>query len=109
MKPSRPAFAICSVIAVATLLATGVVMHVGAQPQSKGRPPLQKTSAEQSNAAFDQAVKLGDEARQADQLPAALDHYATALKIRPDWTEGWWDTGAILYEEDHYPEARDAF
>jgi len=80
-----------------------------AQPQSKGRPPLQKTSADQSNAAFDQAVKLGDEARQADQLPAALDHYATALKIRPDWKEGWWNTGAILYEQDHYTEARDAF
>src|SRR5262249_17800807 len=64
---------------------------------------------DQSNAAFDQAVKLGDEARQADQLREALDHYATALKIRPNWKEGWWNTGAILYEEDRYPEARDAF
>jgi tetratricopeptide (TPR) repeat protein len=107
MKVSRLAFGICSVMAVATLLAAGVVMRV--QAQSKGREPIQKTTRDQSNAAFDTAVKLGDEARQADQLPAALDHYATALKIRPDWKEGWWNTGAILYEQDHYTEARDAF
>ena len=107
MKASRLRFWICSVIAVAILLASGVVMR--AQPQSKGRQPIQKTTGDESNAAFDQAVKLGDEARQADQLREALDHYATALKIRPSWKEGWWNTGAILYEQDHYTEARDAF
>jgi tetratricopeptide (TPR) repeat protein len=84
-------------------------MRAQAQPQSKGRAPAQQTSRDQPNAAFDQAVKLGDEARQADQLPEALNHYATALKIRPSWKEGWWNTGAILYEQDHYSEARDAF
>jgi tetratricopeptide (TPR) repeat protein len=109
MKGSRLRFWICSIIAVATLLVSGVVMRAQAQPQSKGRQPIQKTTADESNAAFDQAVKLGDEARQADQLREALDHYATALKLRPNWKEGWWNTGAILYEQDHYPEARDAF
>lgn len=109
MKASRLAGGICSVIAVATLLVSGVVRRAQGQPQSKSRPPVQNTARDQSNAAFDQAVKLGDEARQADQLREALDHYATALKIRPNWKEGWWNTGAILYEEDRYPEARDAF
>lgn len=84
-------------------------MRAQAQPQSKDRPPIQKQSGDQSNAAFDKAVKLGDDARQADQLREALDQYATALKIRPSWKEGWWNTGAILYEQDHYAEARDAF
>jgi len=108
MKSSRHWFAIL-VLAVATLLVAGAVMHAQAQPQSKGRQPVQKTTSDQSNAAFETAVKLGDEARQADQLPQALDHYATALKIRPNWKEGWWNTGAIFYEQDHYTEARDAF
>ena len=108
MRASRVRFWICSLITVATLFASRT-MCAQAQPQSKGRPPVQKSAGEQSNAAFDQAVKLGDEARQADQLVAALDHYVTALKIRPDWKEGWWNTGAILYEQDHYMEARDAF
>src|SRR4030095_2640808 len=84
-------------------------MRAQAQPQSKGRQPVQKTTGDESNPAFDRAVKLGDEARQANQLREALDHYATALKIRPNWKEGWWNTGAILYEQDHYTEARDAF
>ena len=109
MKPSRLRFWICSVAVAATLFVAGAVTDTQAQPQSKGRQPVQKTTREQSSAAFDQAVKLGDEARQADQLSAALGHYAAALKIRPDWKEGWWNTGAILYEEDQYPAARDAF
>jgi tetratricopeptide (TPR) repeat protein len=109
MKASRLQFLICSVIAVATLFVSATMMRVQAQPPSKGRTPVQTAARDQSNAAFDKAVKLGDEAREADHLPEALDHYVTALKIRPDWKEGWWNTGAILYEEDHYPEARDAF
>jgi len=84
------------------------MMRAQAQPRSQGKQPIQKTS-EESNAAFDQAVKLGDEARQANQLREALDHYNSALKLRPSWKEGWWNTGAILYEQDHYTEARDAF
>lgn len=109
MKAARLSFGICSVLAVATLLVSGVVMSAQAQPKSKARQPVQNAAGGQSNAAFDTAVKLGDEARQADRLNEALDQYARALKIRPDWKEGWWNTGAILYEEDHYPEARDAF
>ena|SRR5215471_8213006 len=109
MKASSLRAWIYSVITVATLLVSGVLMRAQAQPQSKGNPPVQKTTRDQSNAAFDKAVKLGDEARQADQLREALDQYATALKIRPDWKEGWWNTGAILYEQDQYTGARDAF
>ena len=109
IKASRLRFWICSVIAVATLLVSGVVMRAQAQPQSQGRQANSKDSATNPMPAFDQAVKLGDEARQANQLREALDHYATALKIRPNWKEGWWNTGAILYEQDHYTEARDAF
>ena len=107
MKASRIRFGICSVLTAITLSVSAMIC-AQAQPRSKGKPP-QKSTTEQSNAAFDQAVKLGDQARDANQLPAALDHYVTALKIRPSWKEGWWNTGAILYEQDHYPEARDAF
>lgn len=109
MKASRLRCWICSGIAVAILFVSGVVTDTPAQPQSKRRPSAQRTARDQSNASFDQAVKLGDEARQADKLREALNYYATALKIRPDWKEGWWNTGAILYEEDQYPTARDAF
>lgn len=109
MKASRLGFWICSVVVTATLFVSGVVRNTQAQPQSKPKQSVQKATGGQSSAAFDQAVKLGDEARQANQFRQALDQYATALKIRPDWKEGWWNVGAILYEIDQYPAARDAF
>src|SRR6185437_136690 len=29
--------------------------------------------------------------------------------IKPKWPEGWWYIGAIFYQRDLYPQARDAF
>ncbi|HEU4434183.1 MAG TPA: tetratricopeptide repeat protein, partial [Pyrinomonadaceae bacterium] len=31
------------------------------------------------------------------------------MKIKPKWSEGWWYVGAIFYQKDLYPQARDAF
>jgi len=42
-------------------------------------------------------------------LSEALDLYAKALRIRPEWPEGWWNVATILYDGDRYLEARDAF
>src|SRR5437867_2008699 len=58
---------------------------------------------------FDNAVKLADKARLAGRLSEALDLYAKALRIRPQWPEGWWNVGTILYDGDSYVDARDAF
>jgi len=35
--------------------------------------------------------------------------YKKALAIRPAWAEGWWLLGTILYDENSYPAAADAF
>ena len=78
-----------------------------AKPQAQP-PPQAQQAPDRPNPAFDQAVKLGDEARAATRLEEALGHYAQALKLRPKWAEGWWYVGAILYERDRYAEARDA-
>jgi tetratricopeptide (TPR) repeat protein len=81
--------------------------------QSSGRSRAGQTPAApkklQSTAEFDNAAKLGDEARLAGRLSEALDHYGKALQIRPKWPEGWWNVATILYEGDRYAEARDAF
>jgi tetratricopeptide (TPR) repeat protein len=34
--------------------------------------------------------------------------YRQAVKLRPSWTEGWWFLGELLYDQNQYPEARDA-
>ena len=84
-------------------------MCAQAPARSRGRqaPATQKKA--QSSVEFDQAVKLGDEARLAMRLSEALDLYGKALRIRPQWPEGWWNVATIFYEGDRYMEARDAF
>jgi tetratricopeptide (TPR) repeat protein len=63
----------------------------------------------QSDAAFNESVKKGDEARLAGRLMDSVPYYVQALKIRPKWAEGWWYVGTILYDADKYEDARDAF
>lgn len=94
-------------VAIILLAAQGVVRAQSA-PRPKAKSPA-KTQTAQTTAAFDRAVKLGDEARLAGRLGEALDHYAKALQIRATWADGWWNVGAIFYEGDRYAEARDAF
>jgi len=71
--------------------------------------PRAATPAPQQDAAFDNAVKLAEEARAAGRLDEALASYGKAVQIRPRWPDGWWYLGAIFYEKDLYTQARDAF
>ena len=58
---------------------------------------------------FERVVKLADEARLAERFDEAISLYGKALNIRQKWPEGWWYIGAIFYQRDLYPQARDAF
>jgi tetratricopeptide (TPR) repeat protein len=78
-------------------------------PSKMRRPPAKAQTPSPPNAAFDQAVKVGDEARLGGRLDEAVEHYAKALQVRPNWADGWWYVGAIFYEKDRYQEAREAF
>jgi tetratricopeptide (TPR) repeat protein len=79
------------------------------RPAVKRQPPAKTRPRAQSNAAFDEAVKRADQAREAGRLDEALDLYGKALQIRPNWAEGWWYAGTILYDRDRYADARIAF
>jgi tetratricopeptide (TPR) repeat protein len=93
-----------------TLLASAATVCAQSQRRSKTtRAPVKEQSPARFDPAYDQAVKFGDEARLAGRLDEAVEHYAKALKIRPNWTEGWWYVAAIFYEQDRFPEARDGF
>ena len=91
------------------ILFAGAVVSAQTPGRSTARQAPETPKKAQSTAEFDQAVKLGDEARLAERLSEALDLYAKALRIRPEWPEGWWNVATILYEGDRYMEARDAF
>jgi tetratricopeptide (TPR) repeat protein len=75
----------------------------------KKRVPKNARAISQPNAAFDQAVKVADEARMAGRFDDAVQAYSKALSIRPTWPDGWWYVAAIFYQTDRYAQARDAF
>lgn len=73
---------------------------------AKQRAPQAQSGAESE---FDRFVKRADEARLGERLDEAISLYGQALKIKPKWPDGWWYIGAIFYQKDIYPQARDAF
>jgi len=48
-------------------------------------------------------------ASQANHLDEAVTLYKKALAVRPAWAEGWWSLGTILYDQNAYAAAADAF
>lgn len=57
---------------------------------------------------FEQLSRSAEQAYEAKHDEEAARLYADALKLRPDWAEGWWALGMIDYELDRYSECRDA-
>lgn len=57
---------------------------------------------------FEQLKQMAQQAYDAHHDDEAAGLYADAVKLRPDWAEGWWALGMIQYENDRYPECRDA-
>ncbi len=94
-----------TLLLAALLLATPALAQTR-KPRPKQRPPQTQASTE---AEFDRFVKLADEARVAERFDDAVSLYGQALKIKPKWPDGWWYVGAIFYQKDLYPQARDAF
>ena len=58
---------------------------------------------------FESLSKQATAAREHNDLVKALDFYQRALKLRPNWAEGWWYLGTLAYDQDRYTEGRDAF
>jgi tetratricopeptide (TPR) repeat protein len=61
-----------------------------------------------ASATFDRVANEAAAARQQNRIQDAVVLYRQAVKLRPSWAEGWWFLGELLYDQDKYPEARDA-
>jgi tetratricopeptide (TPR) repeat protein len=90
--------------------ATAVPARAQASKRQPGkRPaPAAKPAARQS-AAFDDLSKRAAEAVAAKRFDEAISLYQQALQIRPDWIDGWWSIGTLLYDRDLYEQGREAF
>ncbi len=47
-------------------------------------------------------------ARQANDIPRAIDLYRQALALDPKWAEGWWSIGTVASESNRFADCRDA-
>jgi tetratricopeptide (TPR) repeat protein len=97
-------------ILVAALLVCPAVSDAQSSRKSRKKAvTAQRPAPASPNAEFDRIVKLADDARLSERLDEAISLYGKALKIQPKWPDGWWYVGAIFYQKDAYPDARDAF
>ena len=82
--------------------------------QPAAAPPNKKPAAKPGAAAahspeFDRIVKAATEARQNEQWDEALRLYAKAVKLKPDYVEGYWYQGTAYYSLEDFTHCRDAF
>jgi tetratricopeptide (TPR) repeat protein len=72
--------------------------------------PAARPADQQSPApSFDAISRQAAEARDAKRLDEALALYKKALKLNPEWDEGWWEAGSIAYDRDEYAECAPDF
>jgi len=57
---------------------------------------------------FSAIARRAEEARAANRLRQAIGLYSEAVRLRPSWSEGWWNLGVIYYDEDRFGQARAA-
>jgi tetratricopeptide (TPR) repeat protein len=60
-------------------------------------------------ATFEELAARAAAAREADQVPQAIDFYRQALQMKREWPEGWFYLGTLFYDSDRYPDAQEAF
>ncbi|HEY6269028.1 MAG TPA: tetratricopeptide repeat protein [Candidatus Acidoferrum sp.] len=58
---------------------------------------------------FEKLAGRAQAAMDSDRIPEAIRLYARATTIRPDWPEGWWHLGTLLFDAGSFQEAREAF
>jgi tetratricopeptide (TPR) repeat protein len=107
MTPVNPRILLVLVIA-----SFGTALLEPASSMSAARPFL---SAERQDArgsanpeSFEKLAERARAAMDADRIPEAIRLYERATELRPDWPEGWWYLGTLLFDASRFREARDA-
>ena len=64
--------------------------------------------SESPAASFSDVVAKAAAARDANDLPGAIELYQQALKLNSQWPDGWWFLGSLQYRAGDYAAAGDA-
>src|SRR6266850_1293308 len=79
-----------------------------AAPQSKGSVNKGQATAVTAQD-FDMLASEASAARDGDRIDEAITLYLKALRLKPQWAEGWWYLATLYYDHDNYKEAAEAF
>ena len=74
-----------------------------ATAQSPSTPS--QTSTGKDSRSFEALSADAASARDAGRIDDAVLNYRAAVNLRPDWEEGWWYLGTLLYDTDHFEDA----
>jgi len=88
------------------IAATLLALSLAALPQA-GLSAAAPQAASGGHLSFAQLSQAADRAREENRDDDALRLYKAALSKQPEWEQGLWYLGTVLYEKDQYPEARD--
>ena len=89
---------------IAILAPALLVLAVSIPPQDASTSS-RSAAAVQGAGSFDQLAQAAKRARDENRDDAAIDIYQQALKLKPEWDEGLWYLGTLLYEKENYFEA----
>ncbi len=62
-----------------------------------------------ASSSFEDLARQATAAREQGKPGEAVGYYQKALQIHPEWEEGWWYVGTLLYDGNHFAEALLAF
>lgn len=87
------------------ILARALLLLAVSFPPQDTSTSTGSTTAVHGAASFDQLAQDAMRARNENRDDAAIESYRGALKLRPEWDEGQWYLGTLLYEKENYFEA----
>lgn len=61
--------------------------------------------AQEQSSGFDELAAKAGAARGAGDAGNAIRYYQAAVQLRPQWEEGWWYLGTLLYDSDRFADA----
>ncbi|HET7218453.1 MAG TPA: tetratricopeptide repeat protein [Vicinamibacterales bacterium] len=98
---------------IAPLLAIALLAFSGQTPARGQTPPsakpAPKAAAPASSVEFDRLVAAATEARRAERWEESIGLYAKAVKLKPDYVEGYWYQGTAQYALDDFTRCRSSF
>lgn len=117
MRTGAGAFRAFFLLACAAILTCGASVSSaqapspkpGAPPRTATPGPQQKPGSSARAAEFDRIILAATEARQAARWEDSIDLYARAVKIKPEYVEGYWYQGTAYYSLDNFARGAETF